>query len=90
MSPKVCYIRVVNQGGTKDHSHYEVRRAGQSVVAQCTCGWRSQLASNGGMAGAAWDTHVADVTVVILPSDAETADAATESIEPELASVDTP
>jgi hypothetical protein len=86
---------MVNQGGTKDHSHYEVRRAGQSVVAQCTCGWRSQLASNGGMAGAAWDTHVAEVTVVVLPSDAQvaeaaaTADPASQAIEPALASIDT-
>lgn len=39
------------------------KRAGSLVVAVCSCGWRSVPLVNGGLAGAAWDQHVADAAV---------------------------
>lgn len=54
------------QPSSDDHSGYTVETKGipQALryVAKCRCGWRSPLLSAAGLAGAAWDEHVALVT----------------------------
>jgi len=47
-----------------DHRFYRVHGdgRGRALRAECECGWSSLGSQNGGLAGAGWDAHVAELT----------------------------
>lgn len=49
------------------HDGYTIERLGHRVRAVCTCGWKSQVLSSGGLAGAAWDVHIEGRPTVTSP-----------------------
>lgn len=50
--------------------HVESLRQPSRVRAVCSCGWKSDWLTNGGLAGASWDLHKATVETVPRTSSA--------------------
>lgn len=40
------------------HARYRVEAGRGGMVAICSCGWRSEVRSSGGLVGSMWDLHV--------------------------------
>jgi hypothetical protein len=43
------------------HRSFRIELNGEHARAVCTCGWRSEVAMNAGMAGAMWDKHLDNI-----------------------------